>query len=1559
MSNKIVDFVHLHCHSEFSTLDGLPKVEDYIIKSVELGFPALALTEHGNLRSMVQLIQKCNSNFMYGGVKYDFEPIKPIIGCEFYLSPNDYKIKGLPDNIKNKIKEKSESTKQLKELTKKYELKYAIKKRWHMLMFAKNTIGLNNILTMNYLSWKYGFYYRPRIDMNLVKKYSEGIIATTSCIGGMIPDLILNDKKDDAYLKMKEMKKIFKDDFYVEVQPHNIDEQKTVNKVIVDMANDLKVKVIATNDCHYLNKGDDSAHNMLLDINSRASKSTPTGDRWRFGDTEFYMKSKDEMAASFLSNHSFFSKKEINNFLENTVEISDKVDLKIVLSKKKGILPNVTVPDGYENENKYLIKLAKDGWKWRNINLRAKEYANHFNLEYSEARKIYKDRMILELKRIFKMKYTKVFLIIQDMINWARRNDIYVGAGRGSSAASLICYLTGITSIDPLRYDLMFDRFLHEKRIDYPDVDMDFQDDRRKEIFGYLFKKYGANYTAMIGTIGRMKGKQAIQDVSRVLGIPSYEVNAVTKHLIIRGGGDARSSQTVEDSFNEFEVSKQFNKKYPEVLPYVKKLEAKARQVGIHAAGIVLSPFVLYKNIPIEFRKSPGFEKPVPVTAIDARDIENYGLIKFDLLGLSELTIFKYALAEIKKRYGKEIDLEAINLEDKNVLNNFTKGNFAGIFQFDSIGMKKTCEKMRFDSFDDIIVLNALYRPGCIMEGTKITVEMDNHNRRTFYEIGELYNKWINAPLCTKNVKRNFNIVSYDENKNIHINNKIVDIVKSGKKECFEIILQSYGEGKGIIRNKWIGKSGFSKKHKILTLDAGWKNVKDLQYGDYVLYRFQNTVAKGRINTANKKRDNKFVRKTPYKSIALFYYKSKCAICGYDKKNISLDCHHMDNNQQNNDYKNLIILCPNCHREVQNNLYDFDFLEKKRKESRLPNSYKNKFRWSKVVEIKSLGVHETYDIEMTSPYNNFVAGGLVVHNSMRSGMAKHYIDRKMGREKVTKRYPLYDEITEKTYGIVVYQEQLMQVFMKVAGYQPSKADIVRVKVAKSSGVESIWREKEDFMNGAKKNNVPEKIANQLFKDMSFFGSYTFNKAHAAAYSVNSYIGMWLKTYYPTEFFYAMLRKENKNERIREFIIEAKLIGISIKMPDINLSNEQFSIISEKNISVGLTDVKGVGLKAAKIISDNKPYTSLYNFINKVDRRIVNKRVINSLIVVGAFKNIYSHTAALLKEVSIQRIKRDGSELKITKKTWEWMIEEKTEFNSELFYKTVRKETIPFTIDEEQRLMAKVSPLPPDKHEIEYYKYLDKYVDKCYKITDINKINYDEKKFILRGIIVDIKYNQIGDFFKELPPDETKERIGWGKRYVSINIDDGTGIKRMKVDIDTFSTFRYIIDKGIGTPVMVAVRSFSKFEALFVDNMIDLNELSSIIDLKSITIKESFKKLNKFQRYFIQHPIKKYKECRTKVDKIIDKKNGIFETVCLISKVKHHWTNKDDKEMMFIDLEDETGNMDVVIWNDVLMKNRKKLQQGNIVKVNLIKKGKSIFIKEKSEIILLEQRLKYL
>lgn len=1309
------DFAHLHCHTEFSTLDGMPKVEEYVIRCAELGMSSLALTEHGNMRSMYQFQIKTNQGFDYNGQRYDFTgQIKPIFGIEFYASFHNYRLKGLPESEKEKIRRECNNEAQYKAIVKEKEQQLGYKARFHILAFAKNKIGLQNLFKLNYLSWKDGFYYRPRIDTNLLFQYHEGIIITTACIGGYAPEMILKEQESHAEKWIVNAKKVFKDDLYIEIQPHNLlGDKKTplegkliqdiVNKAMIHYATKYKIKIVATNDCHYLNKEDVASHNVLLGINSR--QTVTSEDAWRFGDTGFYLKTKDEMFNTFKVNHGkYLSDLVIKTSLENTMEIVERCEaVKLDIDRKKGILPKVETKGMAEDV--FLEKLCFRGWKqFRNMEKIIGEYSEHYGVAYEEAWKLYLDRLFFELKRIKDLKFAKYFIIIYDLISWARKSDIMVGPGRGSSSASLVCYLLGITSVDPLFYNLYFERFLAPGRIDYPDIDMDFEDTRRKEIFKYLVKKYGEENVCQIGTIGRMKGKQALQDVGRFLEVPIQETMKITKHIIQRSSGDARASQSVVDSFKEFDVCKEYNQKYPDVLKHVIKLEGKARQVGIHAAGIQIADRPMDEIVPIEYRETKnadGNKERIKVAGFDWLECQGLGLVKLDVLGLRTLSILKTSLKTIKQRKGIDLNLEEVDLKDEKTLQGFTDGRFVGIFQFDSIGMTKTCEKLTFKSFEDVIALNALYRPG----------------------------------------------------------------------------------------------------------------------------------------------------------------------------------------------------------------------------------------------------------------------------SMRSGLATHYINRAIGKEKIKPLHPIYDDICKETYGILVYQEQLIKCFRDIAGYEEATADELRKKIAKSAGVETLGKESDKFISGAVANGMTEKQARELFENMAFFGSYAFNKAHAAAYGMIAYWGMYLKIHHTVEFFHALMRHEPEKNEILRFVADARRMDLDVKTPDINHSDIQFKILDDKTIISGLVDIKGCGMKASVEIIEKQPYNSLHDLLGKVNRRHVHKGVIGSLVKAGAFRSLYPSIGAMMVVIDIISVKKkDGTIEGHDKYVWEKMIDKKPE-DAEVLYKEY--DTNENRLDEEQevKVMSAVCPIPPYRHKIEYYEKVKKYIFTDREHMEIylsadevydNEIEFGEgglhrTRGIFMGTLVDIKYNNVGDFHKDEPSDKEKKRIGWGRRYANVNIENTLGIRRINIDIDTFPTFRQIIDRGLQTPVLLVGNLLKWSEVIYADIIVDLDEFRDILD-KEVKMREKYQIMNPFQRYLIKHPCSILSEYRMKSD-INDIKygisSGVREIMALVTRIKWHWTKK-DKKMAFVELEDVTGNLSCILWPEGVMKYGKILKVGTVIKVGIKKNEDGCFIDDRRKLTVLKK-----
>jgi len=670
--------VHTHVHSDFSILDGCQRVTEIASRVKELGQPAVALTDHGVIGNMLAFEKACKE-----------EGVNHIHGIEVYVAKN--------------MAEKS-------------------KDRYHTVLLAKNNIGLNNIIRLSSLGFIDGFYYRPRIDLNLLKEYREGLIVTTACTSGLIPNFITEEQWDKAVEACKWFLKYFPDDFYLEMMPNvgrkDKDGQKEqrhqvkVNEGLCKLSKELSIPLIATNDAHYSTKEGSETHEVLLCISSKKRIDSP--DRWKPDIVESYIKSRTEMEATFTKYYPFIPKTVVRRALDSTLEIMNRCETTI--DTQACIIPSVEVPEKNMSQLDYLKRLTKAGWKSKLIDSgQMSRVAMKLGKTRKEIFEVYKERVNRELKAIDEQDYASYFLVVWDLYEWVKKQDIFCGPGRGSSAGSLVCYLLNITQVDPIEYDLLFERFLRPGRVTAPDIDMDFQDDRRDEIKEYLIAKWGRECVANIGSYGTEKGKAALKDVGRVFGVPWKETQSVTDMIVQRSSGDARVSNTIEDTFEESEIAQEYSKRYPDVLKHAKVIEGRIRQRGVHASGIVIAPFPLIDMIPLE--RHGGRETGTIATGLNWMECDELGLLKIDLLGLSTLTVIKQTLDLIESRTGEKIDMYSIPADDPKVMEKFDKGDCIGAFQFDSIGMAKMCIEAPMENLDDIAVVNALYRPGGMRSG--------------------------------------------------------------------------------------------------------------------------------------------------------------------------------------------------------------------------------------------------------------------------------------------------------------------------------------------------------------------------------------------------------------------------------------------------------------------------------------------------------------------------------------------------------------------------------------------------------------------------------------------------------------------------------------------------------------------------------------------------------------------------------------------------------------------------------------------------------------------------
>ncbi len=912
--------------------------------------PAVAMTDHGNMFAAFNFVNEAN--------KYN---VKPIVGCEFYLVKDRH--------LKTFTKEQKDV-------------------RHHQLLLAKDQEGYQNLAKLCSLSYIEGVYSKwPRIDKELLLKYSKGLIATSCCIGAEVPQAILWKSEEEAEEIFKWWLDVFGEDYYIEIQRHglmNIDgtgkSQEDINQVLLKWAKKYNCKVICTNDTHYVDQEDWNAHDILLCVNTGEDQSTPVGDfatkyyrflsddqkviydtvenvrskysnqmsvrqmlqrideagpktRFGFPNDQFYFKTQAEMNQLF---------KDVPEAVDNTNEIVDKITPPVL--KRDILLPNFPIPPQHADADDFLRHLTYEGAAKR----------------YSEVTAEVTERLDFELHVIKTMGFAGYFLIVQDFINRGRDMGVFVGPGRGSAAGSAVAYCIGITNIDPIRYNLLFERFLNPERVSMPDIDIDFDDVNRQRVIDYVVDKYGKTQVAQIITFGTMAAKSSIKDVARSTSLPLAEANELAK-MVPETPGTTLAKAFMENL--ELAAIREGDDARAAVLKLAEKLEGSVRNTGIHAAGVIIAPDDITNYIPVSTSK----DSDLLVTQFDGKVIESAGMLKMDFLGLKTLTIIKDAMELIKKNHGVEIDIDNIPIDDEKTYELYQRGDTIGTFQFESEGMRMYLKDLQPTNIEDLIAMNALYRPG------------------------------------------------------------------------------------------------------------------PMQF--------------------------------------------------------------------------------------------------------IPN----------------------------------------------------FINRKHGKEEVEYPHELLEPILNYSYGIMVYQEQIMQTAQILAGYSLGGADLLRRAMGKKD-MKKMAEEREKFIKGAAEmHKIPAKKASEVFDVMEKFAQYGFNRSHSAAYSVVAYQTGYLKAHYPAEYMAAVLTNNmNDIKKVTFFIEEARKQGVAVLGPDVNESLLKFNVNEQGQIRFGLAAIKGTGEAAVDaIISErekNGPYQDIFDFSKRINLRAVNKKTFESMALAGAFDSWGLYHRAQLMEV---------------------------------------------------------------------------------------------------------------------------------------------------------------------------------------------------------------------------------------------------------------------------------------------------------------------------------------
>ena len=705
-----MDFAHLHVHTEYSLLDGASRVKELIRRTKELGMDSVAITDHG---------------VMYGAVRFYKEAkaqgIHPVIGCEVYLAPGMRQERAEVDGTRY----------------------------YHLILLAENETGYRNLVELISLANIEGYYYKPRIDKELLRQYHEGIIALSACVAGEIPQAILRGNNERAEALIAEYVEIFgQDNFFLEIQDHGLPEEKTVNRALRELAKKYDIGLVATNDVHYVHADDSEFHDILLCVQTGRTINDP--DRMRFSGPDYYLKSEEEMVALFA---------DYPEALENTAKIAARCQVDFTFGELQ--LPFYPLPEHFESDDAYLRALCEE----------------RLSSRYADVTDEIRTRLDYELGVIHGMGYASYFLIVWDFINYARGHGVEVGPGRGSAAGSIVAYLLGITNIDPLRYALLFERFLNPERVSMPDIDIDFDDINRGRVISYVKERYGEDHVAQIATFGTMGAKGAIRDVGRVLEMSFSEVSAITKLV------PAELNITLERALKE---SSDFRRLYDEdesvrrVIDLARRIEGLPRNISIHAAGVVIAKEPLASQVPV------WVSEGTLVTEFDKDDVEALGLLKMDFLGLRTLTIIADTVRHVRASHGIDLDVDAIPLVDEKTSQMLCDGDTGAVFQMESAGMTNLVKDLQPKGFVDLIPTVALYRPGPLGSGM-VTDFIDGlHGKK---EVVYMH------PLLEPILKETFGVVLYQE--------QVMQIVQ---------VLAGFSLGQADLLRRAMGK----KKHDLL-----------------------------------------------------------------------------------------------------------------------------------------------------------------------------------------------------------------------------------------------------------------------------------------------------------------------------------------------------------------------------------------------------------------------------------------------------------------------------------------------------------------------------------------------------------------------------------------------------------------------------------------------------------------------------------------------------------------------------------------------------------------------
>jgi len=1225
-------FVHLHNHSYYSLLDGLASPLTLVKEAKSQGFKSLAITDHGSCAGWLAFQKACLK-----------EDIKPILGNEIYITED------------MDVKEKGSKT-------------------FHLILLAKNHIGLKNLMHLSTLSETQGKYRKPRIDFNLLSKYHEGLICTSACAVGEISMKLWEGDNSAALQVAKNYKDLFGGDFYLEIMMHKYfsdkdqeNREKSLAKKIFALGKKLDIKVIATNDVHYAKKQDAYYHDILLCMQTHDHIHNPK--RFSFDSDEFYLKSYNEMEAMYSS---------APCLLTNTLEIAEKIEGNKLLTFADELLPHFEIPSDYKSEEDYLKALVKDGMKKKGL-INKPEY---------------RERIRFEMNTILTCKYTRYFLVLWDVINYANISNIRIGIGRGSAVGCLCLYVLGVTKLDPLKYDLLFERFLNPERISPPDVDVDFDYDRRDEIYEYLYRKYGQDHCCKIGTYNTFKTRNVIRYAAKALDIgedwKSYqkmkeknpnghiEMPKRTLDLADQIAKMVPEGQNIKVSIDSLakddENFKKTISKYPKLLETSSFIEGTVSSAGVHAAGIVVCKDSVDKYIPL--RESKG----QICSQFDGPQVEELGLLKFDILALKTLTVVEDTVRMVKERHGIDIQIDQLEPNDKKVfdlLNGKLKGiDNRGIFQFESDGMTKLLQSINVDSFEDMIVANALYRPGPLGAKVHVLYADYKHGRKPIDplhpKMGELlkdtygimcfskeqvaYTK--QGPCKIKEIK-NKTMWSFLDGKPKLTIQSIKSPISNGTKDVYKYIL-SNGQSLLCTENHpiMIEESIYMSAEQLLILGV------DIPYPVGTIENtktfINNNICAYLVGALVGKNSSKYNQSDEY---AQYINELESLFNGGEvleqqsleiiEKIKKLDLHNQ--NEETRIPFTKIVETRETYLYLIAGVIDSSGEIGKSIKIHAKNSLLDDYQY--VLWRLGYRTHLNSSENIVTVYRSkdlydeikeFLASNAVkvIVNIEECENVKIISKTFVAREEV---YDLSIEDVSHNFfvsGVVAhncYQENFMKISQELAGFTKGQSDTLRKAVGKKND-QLLAEQGEAFINGCVNNGISKDIAYKIFEQIKFFGGYGFNKSHSAAYAFLAYQTAYLKINYPIEFMTALLSSEinnnDKDKKLNSYMKQAYDMGLTTVRPNINKSGTKFTIENtwskhhKKDIDVirmPLTILKGIGAKGTECIIKNQPFSSLQEFIEKTDSKSVTSKVFSVLVQSRAITNEWGMTPDKLIE----------------------------------------------------------------------------------------------------------------------------------------------------------------------------------------------------------------------------------------------------------------------------------------------------------------------------------------